>query len=216
MSIASMSLGKFITIEGQDGAGKTTNIDYLCERLKQERIDFIVTREPGGTEFGEALRNVLLSRDEISINPLAELLLIFAARSQHLSEVIEPSLKSGKWVICDRFTDASYAYQGGGHGVEKKVIAQIADLVQQGREPDLTILLDLDIITGESRVNARNDEKDRFEKQQSDFKGRVRQSYLELAKRNPDRIQIIDASLTLNAVKVEVNRVISDFLNRAY
>lgn len=206
--------GQFITIEGQDGAGKTTNLQYLCNILELHDIDYIVTREPGGTPLGEAIREVLLSQNEINIVPMSELLLVFAARSQHLEEVINPALEQGVWVVCDRFTDASYAYQGGGHGLNSDIIKQIAKLVQQGREPDLTLLLDVDIATGESRVNTRNETKDRFEQQETQFKKKVRDCYLQLAHDNPERIKLVNAGLEINSVKKQVEQVILQFLKK--
>lgn len=203
--------GKFISIEGQDGAGKTTNLEFICGHLAAKEINYVVTREPGGTPLGEAVRDVLLSRNELAINPLSELLLMFAARAQHLDSVIEPALKEGKWVICDRFTDASHAYQGGGHGVNTSTIKTLSQIVQNDREPDLTILLDLDIKTGESRVNTRNEEKDRYEQQKSDFKMRVRDTYLDLAKENPHRIQLVDASKNIDDVSLQIEKVLNTF-----
>ncbi len=203
--------GKFITIEGQDGAGKTTNLDFICRQLASKGIDYVVTREPGGTPLGESIRDILLSRNELSINPTSELLLMFAARAQHLETVIEPALQAGKWIVCDRFTDASHAYQGGGHGVEHSTIEAISKIVQKNREPDLTILLDLDIETGESRVSTRNEEKDRYEQQKSDFKSRVRETYLRLAKENPHRIQLVDASKSIVEVSAQIEKVLNVF-----
>ena len=203
---------QFISIEGQDGAGKTTNLEFICEQLNKHKIPYIVTREPGGTPLGESVRDILLNRNELEISPISELLLMFAARAQHLENVIEPALKQGSWVICDRFTDASFAYQGGGHGINKSTIQTFADIVQKGRVPDLTIMLDVDIKTGESRVNTRNEEKDRYEQQQSDFKTRVRNTYLSLAKAEPERIKLIDASDSIENVTQQISITLSEFI----
>ena len=205
--------GKFISIEGQDGAGKTTNLEFICDQLALKSIDFIVTREPGGTPLGEAVRDILLNRNELTITAISELLLMFAARAQHLENIIEPALIKGKWVVCDRFTDASFAYQGGGHGVDHNIIATIAKIVQKERVPDLTLLLDVDIETGESRVNTRNEQKDRYEQQKFDFKSRVRDTYLQLAENEPNRIKLIDASNTINAVKSQIEQELSRFIS---
>ena len=205
--------GKFISIEGQDGAGKTTNLEFICDQLALKSIDFIVTREPGGTPLGEAVRDILLNRNELTITAISELLLMFAARAQHLENIIEPALIKGKWVVCDRFTDASFAYQGGGHGVDHNIIATIAKIVQKERVPDLTLLLDVDIETGESRVNTRNEQKDRYEQQKFDFKFRVRDTYLQLAENEPNRIKLIDASNAINAVKSQIEQELSRFIS---
>jgi len=205
--------GKFISIEGQDGAGKTTNIEFICDQLAANSIDFVVSREPGGTPLGETIRDILLSRNELAITAISELLLMFAARAQHLENIIEPALVAGKWVVCDRFTDASFAYQGGGHGVNQDIIKSLASIVQKGRKPDLTFLLDVDIETGEARVDARNEQKDRYEQQKSDFKSRVRDTYLGLAKDESGRIKLIDASSDINDVKTQINQHLSRFIS---
>lgn len=205
--------GKFITIEGQDGAGKTTNLDFICSQLDDKSIDYVVTREPGGTPLGESIREILLNRNELAITPISELLLMFAARAQHLESVIEPALADGKWVICDRFTDASFAYQGGGHKVDHSAIERVANIVQKGRTPDLTFLLDVDIETGESRVNTRNEAKDRYEQQKLDFKHRVRETYLQLAQQEPNRIKVIDASHNIDIVKQQLSTDLNLFIN---
>jgi dTMP kinase len=143
--------GRFITVEGQDGAGKTTNLAFVRRRLEQARIAVLETREPGGTALGEMLREIVLHRRGLGVAPLAELLLIFAARAQHLQEKIEPALAGGTWVLCDRFTDATYAYQGGGCGLPEHSIGELERLVQGGLRPDLTLLLDVDTGTGMRR-----------------------------------------------------------------
>ena len=208
-----MKEGKFISIEGQDGAGKTTNIEFICSELADKNIKHITTREPGGTALGESVREILLARSELDISPMSELLLMFAARAQHLASVIEPALSQGVWVVCDRFTDASFAYQGGGHGINSSIIQDIATMVQQGRQPDLTFLLDVDTATGESRVNNRNEAKDRYEKQKIDFKQRVRDVYLQLAKNEPKRIKLINASESIESVQQQINSELTVFIN---
>ena len=207
-----MKTGKFISIEGQDGAGKTTNIEFICSELADKNIEHITTREPGGTALGESIRDILLVRSELNITPMSELLLMFAARAQHLASIIEPALSQGIWVVCDRFTDASFAYQGGGHGIESSIIQDIADMIQQGRQPDLTFLLDVDTITGESRVNSRNEKKDRFEMKKNDFKQRVREAYLQLERDQPERIKLINASQSIDSVKQQITNELTAFI----
>ena len=207
-----MKAGKFISIEGQDGAGKSTNIEFICSELANKNIKHITTREPGGTALGESIRDILLARNDLDITPMSELLLMFAARAQHLSSVIEPALSQGIWVVCDRFTDASFAYQGGGHGIESSIIQDIANIVQQGRQPDLTFLLDVDTTTGEARVNTRNEEKDRFEKQKINFKQRVRETYLQLKREQPERIKLINASNSIDSVKKQIINELTAFI----
>jgi len=210
-----MKLGKFISVEGQDGAGKTTNIELICNELESKNIDYIATREPGGTPLGESIRDILLSRSELDIMPMSELLLMFAARAQHLESIIMPALNKGAWVVCDRFTDASYAYQGGGHGINSNVIKELAIMVQGGLQPDITFLLDVDAAMGESRVNTRNEEKDRFEMQKIDFKQRVRGAYLQLAKSQSERIKLIDAGQEIETVKTQIKTNLITFINQS-
>jgi len=210
-----MKLGKFISVEGQDGAGKTTNIELICNELESKNIDYIATREPGGTPLGEFIRDILLSRSELDIMPMSELLLMFAARAQHLESIIMPALNKGAWVVCDRFTDASYAYQGGGHGINSNVIKELAIMVQGGLQPDITFLLDVDAAMGESRVNTRNEEKDRFEMQKIDFKQRVRGAYLQLAKSQSERIKLIDAGQEIETVKAQIKTNLITFINQS-
>ena len=206
-------MAKFITIEGQDGAGKSTNIDVITECLKQNNIDYIVTREPGGTEFGETLREILLTPSENKIDDMAELLLMFAARAQHLSQLIVPALEDNKWVVCDRFTDASYAYQGGGRGIPDSSISVIESVVQGQLRPDLTILLDLEVEQGEKRAGSRSS-PDRFEQEKLDFKSCVRAKYLERAEVDPNRLKVIDASKPLPEVNALVKDLMSKFINQ--
>lgn len=203
--------GKFITFEGTEGVGKTTQIQ-LCENyLKTKNISCLVTREPGGTKLGERIREILLNNDGTDIAVMAELLLMFSARAQHLEEVIYPALKTNLWVLCDRFTDASYAYQGGGRGVPFSSIRRLETTVQDGFKPDLTILLSGDIETGMRRVSDRG-EKDRFELEEVEFFERVRHSYLTLAKASPDRFAIIDADQSIDKAALAIQAAMSQRL----
>jgi len=206
--------GKFLTIEGQDGAGKSTNIAVMREFLESQCIDFVLTREPGGTPFGEQVRELILNSGDEAIGNKAELLLMFAARAQHIEKVIEPALEQGKWVLCDRFTDATYAYQGAGRNMGDDGIALLEDYVQQALRPDLTLVLDLPTEIGESRAGNRS-APDRFEQQKLDFKQRVRDSYLQRAQADSTRMKVIDASQTLDQVKQAVEAQLQEFIARA-
>jgi len=209
--------GKLITIEGQDGAGKSTNVAVIESWLEKQEIEYIQTREPGGTQFGETIRELILNSDDTQFGDKAELLLMFAARAQHIEDVIEPALVQGQWVLCDRFTDATYAYQGGGRGVSMDDISQLENNVQGELRPDLTLLLDLPIELGESRIRLRDNssEADRFEQQQQDFKQRVRDTYLSIAKKYPSRVKVIDASNSVSEVKAAVETVLSKFFSQS-
>ena len=204
--------GKFITIEGQDGAGKSTNIAVIESFLQQQGISYIKSREPGGTPFSENIREILLNSSDTEIGDTAELLLVFAARAQHIEQVIEPALTRGDWVLCDRFTDATYAYQGYGRGLDLQLVKQLESSVQGTLRPDLTILLDLPIDVGESRAGARSS-PDRFEQQQQSFKQQVRDGYLSLAKQHPDRIKVIDASQTRPVVAESIEVTLNTYLD---
>lgn len=197
-----MYQGKFITFEGTEGVGKTTQIQLLEKYLKTKNIQCIVTREPGGTKLGERIREILLSNDT-DIDAMAELLLMFSARAQHLKDVIQPALKNNIWVLCDRFTDASYAYQGGGRGLPYASIRRIETAVQDGFTADLTILLSGDIESGMRRVAKRGD-KDRFELEEVEFFERVRHSYLNLAKASPQRFAVVDADQTIDKAALAI------------
>ena len=192
--------GKFITIEGGEGVGKTTNIAFIEQWLRERKINFIATREPGGTPVAEKIRAILLDHHEESVDPVAELLLIFAARAQHLNTVIRPALEKGVWVLCDRFTDATYAYQGGGRGLGMEKVAVLEELVQQSLRPDMTLILDVDPVIGMERANNRG-ELDRFESEQMTFFETVRATYRALASSHPERYAVIDASRDLPAVQ---------------
>ena len=204
--------GKFITVEGQDGAGKTTNIKFIRDQLKQSGIDVLLTREPGGTKLGEELRNLMLSVHDLAINDMAELLMMFAARAQHISQVIRPAIRAGTWVLCDRFTDATFAYQSGGRGLPPHSVETLERLVQGDLQPDLTLLLDVDLSTGQARSRQRNAGRDRFESEQMAFKQRVRDAYLDLARQQPNRICVIDASLELSEVQKQILNVLNRFV----
>jgi len=191
--------GRFITLEGIEGVGKTTNLGFISEWLQQRGHEVVVTREPGGTALAESIRGLLLDPGQEEMASMTELLLVFAARAQHLAQVIEPALAAGKWVLCDRFTDATYAYQGGGRGMNMQHIATLEQLVQGNRRPDLSLVLDLSPELGLSRARKRA-ALDRFEQQTLDFFERVRATYLQRAAENP-RMMLIDASLSLDAVQ---------------
>ncbi len=198
--------GQFITIEGIEGVGKTTSLELIGGLLDDAGIPFIKTREPGGTAVAESIRSILVEHGDEVIDPISELLLVFAARVQHVRELIAPALKMGTWVVCDRFTDSTYAYQGGGRGLDKVLIEQIEQLTLAGFQPDLTLLLDLDPGTGLERAAARS-EKDRFEIEGLEFFSRVRAAYLERA-RHCDRIQVIDAGASVDAVGASISKIL--------
>lgn len=204
--------GKFITIEGGEGVGKSTNIAYLHGLLNRHGISFVESREPGGTPLAEELRDTLLrERDEV-VGSDCELLLMFAARSQHLSSVIIPTLSRGDWVVCDRFTDATFAYQGGGRGLDWERISQLEQMVQGDLRPDLTLLLDVPVEIGMERARQRG-ELDRFEQEQLSFFERVRQAYLKRAAEDPQRFRIIDASKPLVQVQQQIGAVMQTFFD---
>ena len=200
--------GRFITIEGGEGAGKSTAQRYLAEKLTAQGISVLQTREPGGTPLAEAIRRNLLSLDEEAPVEMAELLLVFAARAQHLSKVIEPALNQGQWVLCDRFTDATYAYQGAGRGLSAKHIGKLEALVQGDRRPDTVILLDMPPEIGLARARARG-ALDRFEQEKHAFFERVRQGYLGRAAEFPDRYVIVDAAQELSRVQKSLEAVMA-------
>lgn len=198
----------FITVEGVEGAGKTSNLPYIESCLRQHTGTAVVqTREPGGTAVGEAVREILISNDLPAMSHDTELLLMFAARAEHLNKVIIPTLAKGETVLCDRFTDASYAYQGAGRGLALTRIKAMEDFVQGELRPDYTLLFDVDADTGLARAKGRG-EADRFEHEAIDFFNRVRQQYLTMAKEQPKRYRIIDASLSIEAVRQQINDVI--------
>ena len=203
--------GKFITIEGGEGVGKSTNINCIENFLRSQSIAFIKTREPGGTPLAEELRTLLLSPRDETVCEQTELLLMFAARAQHLQQVILPALQRGEWVICDRFTDATYAYQGGGRGLSLSTITALENLVQGSLQPDLTLLLDVDVSTGLARLGNR-DQIDRFEREQQTFFESVRAMYHQRAQQYPERFRIIDAGQPLEDVQENIIHCLRSFL----
>lgn len=202
--------GKFITLEGIEGVGKTTNRTYIRNLLEQTGKPCVETREPGGTPLGEALREMLLEHKHEGMSSDAELLMMFAARAEHLHKVILPALAAGKNVLCDRFTEATYAYQGGGRGINDKKIAELENWVQGELRPDLTIILDAPVATGRERAGQRS-APDRIEKEQNDFFERVRATYLELARHYPQRIAVVDASVEIAKVQDQIYHVMKQY-----
>ena len=204
-----MKRGCFITLEGIEGAGKTTVARYILEWLQARGQPALLTREPGGTPLAERVRELVLKPDGEAIPPAAEMLLMFAARSLHLANLIRPALARGEWVICDRFTDATRAYQGGGRGLDRRAIDSLAQLVHPDLQPDLTLLLDLPVATGMARALARRGLTDRFEQEQAAFFERVRAAYLELARSDAGRFCIVDAARALPAVQASVAQALA-------
>jgi dTMP kinase len=205
--------GKFITLEGIEGVGKTTLMKYLAEYLHQHDVPVYITREPGGTPLADDIRHFLLSEHNETIEPETELLLIFAARSQHINRVILPALEAGKLVLCDRFTDTSYAYQGAGRGIDKAKIAALQHIVQGDLTPDLTILLDAPIDIGLERIKVRK-KTDRFESETKNFFIKARAAYLDMAKAEPNRFRIVDATQSIEALQVQVKELIGPLVQQ--
>ena len=206
-----MKIGKFLTLEGVEGVGKTTNINFIADYLKKAGKSVVTTREPGGTAIAEQIRGLLLNHHDESLCNESELLLMFAARAQHLNEVIKPALNSGQWVVCDRFTDATYAYQGGGRHFEMTDIAWIEQFVQKGLTPDKTVLLDLSVELGLKRAASRS-EPDRFESEKQAFFEDVRQVYLDRAAAEPNRFCVVDASQTIEQVQQSIASHLDELL----
>ena len=206
-----MPKGKFITLEGGEGVGKTTNLAFIKDYLVQHNITVVVTREPGGTPLAEKLRQLLLDKNSEAISDKAELLMIFAARSQHIKHVIEPALARGDWVLCDRFTDATYAYQGGGRNMRVSTIAWLENLVQGNLKPDLTLLFDAPVELGMERARNRSI-FDRFESEKISFFEQVRRAYLLQAELYPERIKVIKANQPLLEVQRTLINAIGTFL----
>lgn len=205
--------GKFLTIEGVEGVGKTTNIQFIKDWLSLHKIPYLTSREPGGTPIAEEIRQVLLTpRDEIVCDK-TELLLMFAARAQHIEQVIVPELDKGNWVLCDRFTDATYAYQGAGRSMDSQIISDLESMIQGKLRPDLTLILDIPPQEGLKRANKRG-ALDRFEQEKIEFFERVRESYQIIAKRDPERCVVIDASQTLENVQASIKTALEGFLRR--
>ena len=206
-----MIRGKFITLEGGEGVGKTTNLTFIRDYLHEHNISVVVTREPGGTVLAEKIRHLLLDKDSEMISEQAELLLIFAARAQHIKHVIEPALAQGEWVLCDRFTDATYAYQGGGRNMRISTIEWLEDLVQGNLRPDLTVLLDAPVEVGIERARERG-AFDRFESEKISFFEHVRRAYLLQVELHPERIKLIKANQPLADVQKALIDVIRTLL----
>ena len=202
-----MNRGKFLTIEGAEGVGKSTNIEVIKRHLDDQKINYLVTREPGGTLLAEKIRELLLSVNDDSPVELCELLLVFSARAQHIEKVIKPALEEGTWVVCDRFTDATYAYQGGGRGLSTDLIAELENMVQGELRPDLTIILDLDPDTGLERAKNRG-ELDRFEQEKIEFFEKVRNAYLKIAEEFPQRCAVVNAGNSLEQVSEDIVTVL--------
>lgn len=199
-----MRRGRFITLEGGEGVGKSTNLQFIKQLLEDRDIPFVLTREPGGTAIAEKIRGILLEHQEERLSEQAELLLMFAARAQHIQQVILPALHQGQWVVCDRFTDATYAYQGGGRNMDLQTIAWLENTVQGPLRPDLTFIFDAPIEVGMQRAKHRG-ELDRFETEQLAFFERVRQAYLQRAATDVQRYKIIDASQPLGTVQQQLH-----------
>jgi dTMP kinase len=193
-----MTRGKFITVEGIDGAGKSSHLDFLVQQVKARGDEALLTREPGGTPAGEKIREVVL---HAAMNAKAEALMMFAARAEHVAAVIEPALASGRWVVCDRFSDATYAYQCGGRGLPREFVVGLERLAHPGLQPDATFLFDLDPAIAYERQRKRERNPDRFESEKQDFFRRVRESYLERAREHSRRFHLVDASGTPQEVR---------------
>ena len=206
-----MEKGLFIVLEGGEGAGKSTQLAYVQQRLEAAGKTLCVTREPGGTPLAERIRSLLLDKAETAMADDTELLLMFASRAQHLAERIRPALEAGQWVLCDRFTDATYAYQGGGRGIPMARIAELENWVQGELRPDCVLILDLPVETGLERAGNRG-ELDRFECEQRDFFDRVRATYLARANQDPQRYYVLDASQDIPGVQAQIDRVLANLL----
>lgn len=210
--------GKFITIEGLDGCGKSTQLKKLARALQSQGIEVVMTREPGGTPVAEKIRTVLLDSRTSGLSPWAELALMFASRAQHIAELILPALDAGKFVICDRFTDSSEAYQGGGRQLGSAPVLQLHRTLCRGLQPDLTILMDSDVASSVERARRRNDavsgkkksraDENRFEQESRKFFERVRHAYLEIARREPQRVVLVDARRSIGAVHADIVRTV--------
>jgi dTMP kinase len=209
-----MQRGKFLTLEGTEGVGKSTNLIYVRDWLLARGVAVVVSREPGGTPLAEEIRSLLLAKRDEKVDETAELLLVFAARAQHLKDVIEPALARGAWVLCDRFTDATYAYQGGGRGLSQHTIEQLETLVQGALRPDLTLILDIEVELGLKRVRQRG-ELDRFEGEAVAFFERVRTAYRARAEAAPSIYALIDASQDLKGVQADLDKALAALFRQA-
>jgi len=204
-----MNKAKFITFEGVDGAGKSTHLAWFAETLRQRGLEVLVTREPGGTPLGERLREILLNQP---MHAETEALLMFAARLEHIEQVIKPALLRGTWVVSDRFSDASFAYQGGGRGVPLAKLEQLESWVHADLQPDLTLLFDIQVEVARQRLS-NNASLDRFEQEQGSFFEKVRQAYLDRCKKSPQRFATIDASQTQETVKADLEKIVASICN---
>ena len=206
--------GRFITVEGVEGAGKSSNLEFIKHLLENAGKEVLYTREPGGTPLGEEVRSLLLGHKHTGMADDTELLLMFAARAEHLEQKIRPALDAGIWVLCDRFTDASYAYQGGGRGIDKERIRSLEQWTHGDLRPDLTLLLDLSVEIGLERAGKRS-APDRFEKEEMQFFEAVRQAYLQIAWDEADRVKVVDASNPLYEVQARIAEVIQEFIHQS-
>ena len=202
--------GKFISIEGIEGAGKSTQLSFIQQVLNEQGQKLVVTREPGGTQLGEQIRSLLLTPTDKPMATNTELLLMFAARAEHVEQVIKPALNRGDWVLSDRFTDATFAYQGGGRGIDQQRINELAKWTLNGLQPDLTLLFDLPVELGQQRVLSRNQGIDRFEQEKVDFFEKIRACYLQRAKVEPDRIKVIDTSQSIADIQVQLTKILQN------
>lgn len=207
-----MERGRFISVEGIEGVGKSTNIDVLVQCIEQAGHKVLTTREPGGTPFAEDIREILMNRGDEPVPEIAELLLMFAARSFNVNNVILPALEAGTWVVCDRFTDSSRAYQGGGRGIPMETINAVADWVHGDTWPDLTILLDAPVEIGMERAGKRS-KPDRFEQERHDFFQRVRECYLQIAANEPERVVVLDTTRSLDEVRADIATIAKQLLS---
>ncbi len=210
--------GKFITFEGLDGCGKSTQLERIAGVLRQQGIEAVTTREPGGTEIGERIRAVLLDSRTAGLDPYAEMALMFASRAQQIAQVILPALEAGKWVLCDRFTDSTEAYQGGGRQLGSEAVLRLHEVLCRGLWPDLTILMDSEVSASVARARRRNkaaaheSDENRFEQESHAFFSRVRDAFLEIARREPQRVALVDARPSLEVVHPEIVRVVRERL----
>lgn len=205
--------GRLITLEGVEGTGKSTQLDFVANYVREQGQKVLCTREPGGTPVGERIRNILLDNELPAMDPETELMLMFAARSEHVNKVIEPALQSGTWVVSDRFYDASYAYQGFGRNVSLKLIDELRLISIGELKPDLTILLDVSLDVSAQRVAVRGNQ-DRFENEQNEFHIKVRNGYLQLAKLHKERIRVVDAMQSITEVQDDIKKILDDLIQQ--
>lgn len=211
-----MSRGRFITLEGGEGTGKSTQIRLLKDALETTGVDVLCTREPGGSPGGEEIRTLLVNGDTHKWEPLTEALLNYAARHEHLEKVILPALKAGRWVLCDRFADSTMAYQGYGHGMDREIIRRLHRLIVGETAPNLTLILDMPVEAGLARATERGEGEDRYERMGHDFHNRLRQGFLDIAKKDPVRYAVIDATGDIGAVAMAIHDVVATRLKVAF